>query len=448
MKRFFVMMTLCALAFVSCEPTPEPAPQPQPEVKAPVLTLTSEATLEFSAEGGVGVISYTLENAVEGVELTVSCEAEWVEELAVGDEVTFAVVASDIEEARETTVAVAYGELSFEVAVKQAAKTSEPDPDPEYTELPHLSGLYFGNQYGASENDFNYSLLLSNQQNCFDIITGDVTLLENSTYLFLDLYASAPAENLNVSFSIPEGVYTLDVTDSAVAGTIGAYYSSLYITDDVEGVEVSFVKGSVSVTADGIEALLYDEDGNEYHYFCPQTKVDNSDNFGPAWAPAEQSTLTADLNVEFSNGAIYAECYGDYYVIGKNTWMLYIDDYATGDSFCFELLAGVDAEYPVGIFPISNDINNEMMALPGYVAGDGETMWSWYSHYDENGVVTDAAPIVDGEITIKDNGDEIFTVTIDVVDDLGYKLTGECVAYGEFYGTRANAARRTINSRK
>lgn len=446
MKRFFVMMTLCALAFVSCEPTPEPAPQPQPEVKAPVLTLTSEATLEFSAEGGVGVISYTLENPIEGVELTASCEAEWVAELAVGDDVTFAVVANDIEEARETTVAVAYGELSFEVAVKQAAKTSEPEP--EYTELPHLSGLYFGNQYGASENDFNYSLLLSNQQNCYDIITGDVTLLENSTYLFLDLYASAPAENLNVSFTIPEGVYTLDVTDSTVAGTIGAYYSSLYITDDVEGVEVSFVEGSVTVTAEGIEALLYDEDGNEYHYFCPQTMVDNSDNFGPAWAPAEQSTLTADLNVEFSEGGIYAECYGDYYVIGKNTWMLYIDDYATGDSFCFELLAGVDAEYPVGIFPISNDINNEMMALPGYVAGDGETMWSWYCHYDENGDVTDAAPIVGGEITITDNGDETFTVTINVVDDLGYKLTGECVADGEFYGTRANAARRTLNTRK
>jgi hypothetical protein len=73
--------------------------------------------------------------------------------------------------------------------------------------------------------------VLSNQENCLDIITGDVTLLENSTYLFLDLYASEPAENLNVSFNIPEGEYVLDVTDSAVAGTIGAYYTSLYITD-------------------------------------------------------------------------------------------------------------------------------------------------------------------------------------------------------------------------
>ena len=198
----------------------------------------------------------------------------------------------------------------------------------------------------------------------------------------------------------------------------------------------------------GIEAKLYDDAGNEYHYFCPQTVVDNSDNFGPAWAPAEQSTLTGDLNVEFVDGAIYAECYGDYYVIGKNTWMYFVDDYATGDSFCFELLADVDAEYPVGTFPISNDLNNAQMALPGYVNSDGNTMWSWYSLYDDHYDVVGAAPIVGGEVDITDNGDDTFTVTINVVDDLGYEITGECVAYGEFYGTRANAPRRVLHSRK
>lgn len=406
--------------------------------------------MEFEAEGGEGVITYTLENAVEGTQLTASCEAEWVIDITVDEDVTFVVMTNDNEEARQTSVKVAYGELSFEVVVNQVAKASEPEPEPqpEYTELPHLSGLYFGNQYGATESDYNYSLTLSTNDNCVDIVTGEVTLLENSTYLFLDLYASEPAENLNVRFNVPVGEYTLDVEDSAVAGTIGAYYSSLYITDDVEGQEIFFVEGSVTVTAEGIEAKLYDEAGNEYHYFCPQTVVDNSDNFGPAWAPAEQSTLTGDLNVEFVDGAIYAECYGDYYVIGKNTWMYFVDDYATGDSFCFELLADVDAEYPVGTFPISNDLNNEQMALPGYVNSDGNTMWSWYSLYDDNYDVVGAAPIVGGEVVITDNGDDTFTVTINVVDDLGYKITGECVAYGEFYGTRANAPRRVLHSRK
>jgi hypothetical protein len=211
---------------------------------------------------------------------------------------------------------------------------------------------------------------------------------------------------------------------------------------------VFFVEGSVTVTAEGIEAKLYDEAGNEYHYFCPQTMVDNSDNFGPAWAPSEQSTLTGDLEVEFLDGSIYAECYGDYYVIGKNTWMYYVDNYATGDSFCFELLTDVGAEYPVGTFDISNNLNNTQMALPGYVNGDGNTMWSWYYLYDGSNDVVGAAPIVGGEVVIVNNGDDTFTVTINVEDDLGNKLTGECTAYGEFYGTRTNAARRTLHSRK
>lgn len=453
MKRLLLLFAL--VAFAACqtetpEPQPQPEPEPQPEVKEPKLTLISENILEFEATGGEGIITYTLENSVEGTELEASYEAEWVTDLTIGQSITFTVAPNDIEQVRETGILVTYGELGFEVLVKQAAKEAEPTPEPEheYTELPYISGIYFGNSYGATENDYNYSLALSTNENCFDIITGEVTILENSTYLFLDLYASEPAENLNISFNIPQGDYTLDTTDSAVAGTIGATYSSLYIAGDIEGEEILFTSGSVTVTAEGIEAKLYDEDGNEYHYFCPQTVVDNSNNFGPQWAPEEQSTLTEDLNVEFTDGSIYAECYGDYYVIGKNTWMYFVNDYATGDSFCFELLTDTSAEFPVGTFPVSNNLNNTQMALPGYLNGDGETMWSWYSLYDADYSVIGSTPIVGGEITITDNGDETFTVTIAVVDDLDHNLTGECTAYGELYGTRANVARRTLSSRK
>ena len=95
------------------------------EVVAPVLTLTSEATLEFEAEGGNGEITYTLENPAEGVELEATCEADWVTNLTVGEKVTFTVAANE-GEARETKVVVAYDEQSFEVAVKQAKKADEP----------------------------------------------------------------------------------------------------------------------------------------------------------------------------------------------------------------------------------------------------------------------------------------------------------------------------------
>ena len=121
---FFALLAL-PLAFVACEPAPEPEPQPEPKpepgVNTPVLTLTSNEVLDFEAEGGIGFIRYTLENAVEGVELDATCEAAWVTDLVAGDNVVFKVVANE-GEARTTKVVVSYDTQSFEVTVNQAAK--------------------------------------------------------------------------------------------------------------------------------------------------------------------------------------------------------------------------------------------------------------------------------------------------------------------------------------
>ena len=118
---FYFVLAL-PLVFAACEPTEEPTP----EVKEPKLTLTSFDEINFEAEGGQGTITYTLENAVEGVELTATCEAEWVADVTVAESVTFTVTANEESEGRETMVVVAYGELSFEVAVKQSGKAEAP----------------------------------------------------------------------------------------------------------------------------------------------------------------------------------------------------------------------------------------------------------------------------------------------------------------------------------
>lgn len=125
LKNLFYLLLAMPLAFAACNETDEPQPQPEPE-KKPALTLTSDATMEFEAAGGEGVITYTLENAVEGTELTATCEDEWVLDLTAGETVTFAVAENETEEARESKVVVAYGELSFEVAVKQEGKKETP----------------------------------------------------------------------------------------------------------------------------------------------------------------------------------------------------------------------------------------------------------------------------------------------------------------------------------
>ena len=122
LKNLFYMLLALPLVFAACEPTEEPTP----EVKEPKLTLTSFDEINFEAIGGQGEIKYTLENAVEGVELTATCEADWVADVTTGETVTFTVAANEETEGRETKIVVAYGELSFEVAVKQAGKAEAP----------------------------------------------------------------------------------------------------------------------------------------------------------------------------------------------------------------------------------------------------------------------------------------------------------------------------------
>lgn len=314
-------------------------------------------------------------------------------------------------------------EVSF--TTDAATPNPGPDPNPDATELPYLSGLYFGNYYGATDADYNYAIVLATQPNCYDIVSGDIYILENSQYLFIDLYSDAPAEEYNIRFSVPEGVYTLDTTDSAVAGTIGAGYTSMYITNETTGSEIFFVSGTVVVESESIYVELVSEMGDEYYFTCPMTSVDNSQHFGPSYYPPEQSTLEGDLEIAFTNATIATEFYGDYYVIGKNSWLLYVKDEDTGDCIFFDLLAPLDMSFPTGVFPVSKDLNTLQMVLPGYAAAQ-EAMWSWYNLYTESLTITESAPISDGQISITENNDGTLTVDIDVLDDMGNKISGSC----------------------
>ena len=121
MKKLFYFLLALPLVMSACtENGNEPEPVP-PTPNDPVLTLTSNAEMEFTAQGGNGIITYTLVNEVEGVELEAACEAAWITNLAVGDNIVFVVPANEGED-RETKIVVAYGDLGFEVTVKQSAE--------------------------------------------------------------------------------------------------------------------------------------------------------------------------------------------------------------------------------------------------------------------------------------------------------------------------------------
>ena len=57
MKKLFTLFFALPLLFVACDENPE---TPKPTPNEPTLELTSEATMEFDAEGGKGEITYNL----------------------------------------------------------------------------------------------------------------------------------------------------------------------------------------------------------------------------------------------------------------------------------------------------------------------------------------------------------------------------------------------------
>lgn len=125
LKNLFYFLLALPLVFAACDNGGD-------EVVPPALTLTSEATLSFEAEGGNGEISYKLENGVEGDTVTATANVGWIKDIVCGEKVTFVVEANELAEEREGMVTVAYAELSFDVTVKQAAaEVKEPSGDPE-----------------------------------------------------------------------------------------------------------------------------------------------------------------------------------------------------------------------------------------------------------------------------------------------------------------------------
>jgi hypothetical protein len=119
MKKLFFLLFALPL-FAACTETgnePEPQPQPEPEKKAQLI-LTSDEVMNFSAEGGQGLIDYTLVNAKEGVEFASECEADWISDFVFGEDITF-VVAENEGEARTGKVTITDGNKSVDVTINQ-----------------------------------------------------------------------------------------------------------------------------------------------------------------------------------------------------------------------------------------------------------------------------------------------------------------------------------------
>ena len=212
---------------------------------------TSAAEVEFTADGGKGEIEYELVNPIEGVEVDANTDAEWIT-LVIGEKIGFTVAANTTEEPREDKITASYGELSFEVKVKQAAK--EPGNEPVEEEVDFTASVYevfyYGTQYSAA---YNYMVYLSDNG-----LNESGNYKQDGVYYMFDIYAADSAENN--SFTLPNGKYTASETPNAGTFGIGDYGACIKLVGGVPTYSM-YKQGTVTVSDGKIEAKIMMEDG-------------------------------------------------------------------------------------------------------------------------------------------------------------------------------------------
>jgi len=215
---------------------------------------TSEAEVEFTAEGGKGEIEYEIVNPIEGTEVEAEADVEWIA-VTVGEKISFIVEGNTTTEAREGKITAKYGELSFDVKVKQAAKPNDQPVDEEVNFTASVYEVqYYGTEYSAA---YNYLVYLSDTG-----LNEDGIYKQNGEYYMLDIYAADSAENN--SYTLPTGKYTASETPNAGTFGIGDYGAHIKVVDGVPTYTL-YKQGTVTVSDGKIEAKIMMEDGTVHN---------------------------------------------------------------------------------------------------------------------------------------------------------------------------------------
>ena len=346
LRNLFGLLLAMTLFVVGCTKT-------EVDNKPSKLNITSEYPMEFSARGGEGVITFTLDNPVAGAKVTATCEAEWIKYLTVAEgenKVTFYVERNTVEEGRETTIYVNYLETPYTVKVKQSAKDITVMSYESANRIPsamyNLPNNNIITKFQVKDGDYIYALCLT-----FIVPEGENTLVEG-TYSVADGTLNNNPElcqmmQVNVAGNEPE--------------LVGKYI---------------FVDGSAEIWVTGdsyrIWATLYDADGERYSY--------SYEGQITGIVPAEPTTV----NATFCQGFAYEAEGGLYEYELFLSDMDFVDSHAQpgGNYFKFDLygepgvINGNLVTIPAGSYASIED------AEEGYVfaAGDINLANCWYAN--------------------------------------------------------------------
>ena len=411
------MLAVALVAFTACE-TPEGPEGGNEEVKGTLNVV--EKSVDVAFYGGEGVVNYTITDGAVGAKPTVTVNQEWVNNITVNETITFNVDFNNVEESRVATLNVAYGEQSFDVFVRQAEGMVV---DVEFVATA-LNGEYFGTAYSQ---DPNYFIILSKNGT-----TGWSDLYLDTYYRF-DIYSKTYPDASATTTVLPHGVYAYDYLNSDIGNTFNSFYSVRFETvEDGTYKETKIEDGVVIVTENKIEAILKMADGKVH-----RVVYEGSLALGYIEVPEPDyySTLTEDHIFNHPDGTIRLNYFGDYYGLGASNWTVSLVLPGTninGDYFIIDIVTDsleFNASNIVGTY---NCVAEENAAKNTFIAGYYDRGWgsSWYFVAVDNYYGTDdVAPIVDGTITISEEGTK-FVVEFDCMDDNGHKIAGTFACSG------------------
>lgn len=409
MRSYYLFVVIALLLIVSGCQEKENGGIQMPD---PVLNIPDKV-IEAQAEGGVYELAYTVQNPVDGAELVLAAEADWISGRESDDSKIILVVdPNDTDEDRNAgiTVTYVYGEglvLEDEIEVIQSCADASYDYN---FKAYYISGGFFKDR-GEGRN---YCIYLSDTG-----MDKYLNFIGEGIYYRLDVYVPGNPEDWS-EIQIPEGTYELIAGDSTCFwgspdATVSQWEKFELITD-----------GTLTVTGSG----------DSYIYEVVLTDINGDTHFveynGPVSLDlySKEGVRLANYDIVLKENNLsditYSADYGEAMKLGLKFYGAVEggDDNADLHNMYFEIYAPTD-DYKLlpGTYEVSTSMNKNTL-YPGYI--DELTMYvvGTFAMTYQDGVSVALAMATDGEITVKESND-IYTVSIDLRTAEGFSITGE-----------------------
>ena len=381
------------------------------------IVITSEATVWYDAEGGMGEIAYTIENGRDGLRLEADGTEDWASVVVIDEGVISYVVAPNKDKSeRRARIELRYGSAKASVTIMQHVAV-----DVEF-EATTTSGSHFThceNEAGVH----SYFVVLSTKG-----VDESGELYSGAKYYCFDLCATEVVSKEEAIAIIPDGTYRLTVGGSLSDRGINHMYSYYYNGRE----EIGFADAEVVVTDGRIVANVYLAN-EENHRVVYSGKLDI-----PVYSNTVTeglSTLTGNHTFDIQDGVFVGAFVGDLMYNGCNTCQVYMYEYINpetgeerGDQFQIDLQLPADSRDVCGTYTHGTTAGH---FIPGSAEDLGGQYMQQNSWYMTAGYVN-FAPLVRGTVSVEKQGDSLYLFTIDTVDDRGNAIRGTFKGSGEF----------------